>query len=134
MARAGAADRRGRFLVAAAAAQRVGHVQLQGDTGERVAEHVVDLAGDPAALLQRGLPRLGCQGTLSGVGGAPIWPAVTCWLCCWIEETTSCGIRLRTCSLFGSSQTRIEYWPAPNTVTLPTPGSRDSSSRILMVA
>src|ERR1700727_3126634 len=36
---------------------------------------------------------------------------------------TSCGISARTCSLFGSSQTRIEYWPAPNTVTLPTPGS-----------
>ena len=36
--------------------------------------------------------------------------------------------------LVGSSQTRIEYWPAPNTVTLPTPGSRDSSSLMLMVA
>ena len=21
----------------------------------------------------------------AGVGGAPIWPAVTCWLCCWID-------------------------------------------------
>jgi len=70
----------------------------------------------------------------AGVGGAPIWPAVTCWLCCWIEETTSCGIKLRTCNLFGSSQIRIEYCPAPNTVTLPTPGSRDSSSLMLMVA
>ena len=69
-----------------------------------------------------------------GVGGAPTWPAVTCWLCCWIAWMTSCGISPRTCSLFGSSQTRIEYWPAPNTVTLPTPGSRDSSSRMLMVA
>src|SRR5260370_42464173 len=47
---------------------------------------------------------------------------------------TSCGVRFRTCNLFGSSQTRIEYWPAPNTVTLPTPGNRDSSSRTLMVA
>ena len=69
-----------------------------------------------------------------GVGGAPTWPAVTCWLCCWIAWMTSCGISPRTCSLFGSSHTRIEYCPAPNTVTLPTPGNRDSSSRMLMVA
>ena len=39
----------------------------------------------------------------------PTCPAVTCWLCCWIAEMTSCGISPRTCSLFGSSQTRIEY-------------------------
>ena len=64
----------------------------------------------------------------------PTCPAVTCWLCSWIAEITSCGISERTCSLFGSSQTRIEYSPAPNTVTLPTPGNRDSSSRMLMVA
>ena len=69
-----------------------------------------------------------------GVGGAPTWPAETCWLCCWIAVTTSDGISPRTWSLFGSSQTRIEYWPAPNTVTLPTPGRRESSSRMLMVA
>ena len=69
-----------------------------------------------------------------GVGGVPIWPAVTCWLCCWIACTTSCGISPRACSLFGSSQIRIEYCPAPNTVTLPTPGSRASSSFRLSVA
>ena len=67
---------------------------------------------EPPADVQRVLERLPC-----GVGGAPTWPAVTCWLCCWIAEMTSCGIRLRACSLFGSSQTRIEYWPAPNTET-----------------
>ena len=27
----------------------------------------------------------------AGAGGAPTWPAVTCWLCCWIALITSCG-------------------------------------------
>jgi hypothetical protein len=48
--RAGPADGRGRLLVAAVVAQRVGPVQLQRNPGQRVAEHVVDLAGDAAAL------------------------------------------------------------------------------------
>ena len=30
----------------------------------------------------------------------------------------------RAFSFSGSSQTRMEYWPAPNTLTLPTPGRR----------
>src|SRR5262249_41181052 len=69
-----------------------------------------------------------------GAGGAPICPAVTCVLCCRSASITSCGISPRACILFGSSQTRIEYWPAPNTTTLPTPGSRAISSLSLMVA
>ena len=51
-----------------------------------------------------------------------------------VSLSSSDGISPRTWSLFGSSHTRIEYWPAPNTVTLPTPGRRESSSRMLMVA
>src|SRR5262249_42961722 len=69
-----------------------------------------------------------------GAGGAPICPAVTCVLCCRSASITSCGISPRACILFGSSQTRIEYWPAPNTTTLPTPGNRAISSLSLMVA
>src|SRR5262249_25421959 len=52
-----------------------------------------------------------------GAGGAPICPAVTCVLCCRSASIMSCGISPRACILFGSSQTRIEYWPAPNTTT-----------------
>ena len=70
----------------------------------------------------------------AGAGGAPIWPAVTCWLCCCSELTTSLGVNPRACSFSGSSQIRMEYWPAPNTLTLPTPGSRESSSLSRMVA
>jgi hypothetical protein len=31
-------------------------------------------------------------------------------------------VRLRAWSFCGSSQTRMLYWPAPNTLTSPTPG------------
>ena len=72
--------------------------------------------------------------TPGGVGGVPIWPAVTSWLCCCSASTTSWASRLRALSFSGSSQMRMEYWPAPNTLTLPTPGRRASSSLSLMVA
>ena len=71
---------------------------------------------------------------LSGAGGVPIWPAVTCSLCCCSAWITSCVVRPRACILSGSSQIRIEYCPAPNTLTLPTPGSRAISSFRRMVA
>ncbi len=67
-------------------------------------------------------------------GGMPTWPAVTCSLCCWSALMTSWASRPRACIFSGSSQMRIEYWPAPNTVTLPTPGSRAISSLSRMVA
>jgi len=49
-------------------------------------------------------------------------------------RSAGCGINPRACILLGSSQMRIEYWPAPNTTTLPTPGRRAISSLSLMVA
>ena len=44
-------------------------------------DDVLELAGvvEPAVDVQRVLERLP-----GGVGGMPTWPAVTCWLCCWI--------------------------------------------------
>jgi len=69
-----------------------------------------------------------------GAGGAPIWPAVTCSLCCCSAWITSWGTSPRARILSGSSQMRIEYWPAPNTTTFPTPGNRAISSLSLMVA
>ena len=56
-----------------------------------------------------------------GAGGAPTWPAVTSWLCCWMTLMTSCGVSPRACSRSGFSQTRMAYCPAPSTVTSPTP-------------
>ena len=35
----------------------------------------------------------------AGAGGVPTWPAVTCWLCCWIALITSCGVSPRACKL-----------------------------------
>jgi len=55
-------------------------------------------------------------------------------LCCRNASITSWGMSPRACILFGSSQMRIEYCPAPNPTTLPTPGSRAISSLSLMVA
>ena len=44
------------------------------------------------------------------------------------------GASARERILSGSSQIRMEYWPAPNTTTFPTPGRRAISSLSLMVA
>jgi hypothetical protein len=67
--RAGPADGRGGLFVAAVVAQCVGQVQLQCDPGQRVAEHVVDLAGDPGTFDQRRLACLGLAGALGLLGG-----------------------------------------------------------------
>ncbi len=74
------------------------------------------------------------NGCASGDGGMPSWPAATCWFWPLSALMTSCVVSERACSLLGSSQTRIEYWPAPKTLTLPTPGRRASWSLRLMVA
>ncbi len=55
------ADGEGRLVVAATALERVGHVQLHGDGRQGMAEHVVNLAGDPAPLRQSPLPGLGLR-------------------------------------------------------------------------
>ena len=47
---------------------------------------------------------------------------------------TSAGVSPRAYSFCGSSQIRIEYCPTPNTPTLPTPGTRESSGTSLIVA
>lgn len=68
----------------------------------------------------------------AGTGGIPTAPAVTSWLCCCTMLMMASGVRPRACTRSGSSQIRIAYWPAPNTVTLPTPGRRASSFCTLM--
>lgn len=45
-----------------------------------------------------------------------------------IAAMTSAGVIPRTCMRAGSSQTRIEYSPAPKAFTPPTPGRRDRLS------
>ncbi len=47
---------------------------------------------------------------------------------------TSAGVSARAFICSGSSQTRMLYWPIPNTKVSPTPGMRDSVSFRLMVA
>ena len=47
---------------------------------------------------------------------------------------TSFGVSERSRISSGSSQTRMAYWPMPNTVTSPTPGSRASLSLSEIVA
>ena len=37
----------------------------------------------------------------AGAGGAPIWPAVTCWLCCCSELITSLGCQSARLQLLG---------------------------------
>ncbi len=44
-----------------------------------------------------------------GVGGMPICPAATCWLCCLTALITSEGTRSRARSCSGSSQIRMLY-------------------------
>ena len=64
----------------------------------------------------------------------PTWPAATFWLCSRTALITSFGTRPKENSFCGSIQIRMEYSPAPNTFTLPTPGRRASSLVRLMVA
>ena len=71
---------------------------------------------------------------LDGAGGTPIWPAATCWFCCLMTLTTSSGTRPKLYSFCGSIHTRMAYSPTPNTLTLPTPGTRASSLTRLMDA
>jgi len=44
-------------------------------------DHLLEFAGvvEPAVDIERILKRLSRRRR-----GIPIWPAVTCWLCCWI--------------------------------------------------
>ena len=58
------------------AGQLAGALQLDGQPGQRVGEHVVQLPGDPAALGQRGrgglgLPGVSCSWASSSSG--PVW-------------------------------------------------------------
>ena len=69
-----------------------------------------------------------------GAGGMPTCPAATSWLCCWTALITSFGTSPNEYNFCGSIQIRIEYSPAPITVTLPTPGRRASSLTRLIVA
>ena len=73
------------------------------------ARHVAAVAGldDHRAELSRdrrgGSTRRACTGRTgpSGAGGAPIWPAVTCSLCCCSAWMTSCAVRPRACIFSG---------------------------------
>ncbi len=69
----------------------------------------------------------------AGCGIPPISPAATSIFWFWIAVTTSAGLSWKLCSLPGSSQIRIAYFE-PNTLTSPTPGTRDSSSWILVAS
>ena len=94
--------------------------------GDRTTEALV-----PPERRARGALKLRDAGVIAGLHAALL---AACWLCCCSELTTSLGVNPRACSFSGSSQIRMEYWPAPNTLTLPTPGSRESSSLRRMVA
>ena len=60
-------------------------------------------------------------------GRPPIWPAAISAFCALIAEMTSLGIRENAASRDGLSQMRIAAG-APNTLTSPTPGTRESGS------
>ena len=74
------------------------------------------------------------KATSSGAGGSPMAPAATWTFCSWMAATTSVVVRLRACSLAGSSHTRIEYSEAPKIVMSPMPGVRASVSLSLRTA
>jgi len=67
-------------------------------------------------------------------GCCPTEPAATCTFCSRSAATTSLAVSPRVATRDGSSQTRMEYSPAPQTSTSFTPGRRASSSRTWRMA
>ncbi|MNT34069.1 hypothetical protein D3C72_1700260 [compost metagenome] len=63
-------------------------------------------------------------------GVPPSSPADTSAFCACTAVITSAGVRLKLCSLAGSSQIRMAYCE-PNRVTSPTPATRLSGSTTL---
>ena len=66
-----------------------------------------------------------------GTGSPPTWPAGFTVFCAWIALTISGTVMPSFANWSGFTQSRIAYWPAPKTCTLPMPG--DARELILEV-